>query len=712
MTELMTKKNNLEMNFTKDTNEIMKKNQLEENNKNDIDKNITSKLSSDDEYEYEQEDDITITTSDSDFDPYESEDEELDTQEYRKFLYKLYPSKHLNNKIKSFDALKDTIKKKDIIKSDDKSVSNTEESESISDDSDSYDSDEREELKKIMKDGMKFNIVLNVGKDDETDEEESCNDETDEDEIDVDHDETDTEEDEDEDNDEKQNLENKRNNIKKYDKNRSKEDKKCSKLNNKNNIVSCDSDSEEIFKDMIKTFKNKKENKQLPNEVFDKFNNYLDKCKKKYEKQKKEQELKLKNKNNQLFKKHIRGTNRMNDYRYFKALDIKKQNEIIYKLKEIQKNNKQEKPYRIQLIESDIPNKYKAEVLKKINSLNTIDQGSGEYYKVKQWIDTFMKIPFNTYQNLPVKIEDGIDTCNKFMEQSKNILNNAVFGLDDAKLQIMQMMGQWISNPCSIGSAIAIKGPMGTGKTTLVKEGISKILNRPFFFIALGGATDSSFLEGHSYTYEGSVWGKIVDILIQSKCMNPVIYFDELDKVSSSPRGEEIIGILTHLTDTSQNNQYHDKYFSGIDFDLSKALFIFSYNDEEKVNKILKDRMYRIKTEGYSKTQKITIAKNYLIPSIEKNIHFKKDDITFDDEALSYIIDDLTENEKGVRNLKRCLEIVFTKLNLFRFMKPNSEIFKDTKTFNVELPFHVTKNVVETLIKQEKEDEFYKHIYV
>ena len=95
-----------------------------------------------------------------------------------------------------------------------------------------------------------------------------------------------------------------------------------------------------------------------------------------------------------------------------------------------------------------------------------------------------------------------------------------MFGLDDAKLQVMQMIGQWIANPNAIGTAIAIKGPMGTGKTTLVKEGISKILARDFAFIALGGATDSSFPEGHSYTYEGSTWGKIVDILVKRKCMN------------------------------------------------------------------------------------------------------------------------------------------------------------------------------------------------
>ena len=99
------------------------------------------------------------------------------------------------------------------------------------------------------------------------------------------------------------------------------------------------------------------------------------------------------------------------------------------------------------------------------------------------------------------------------MEKSKNTLI-ILLCLDDATTN-MQIIGQWISNPNAIGNAIAIKGPMGTGKTTLVKEGVSKILNRPFSFIALGGATDSSFLEGHSYTYEGSLWGKIVDILMQ-----------------------------------------------------------------------------------------------------------------------------------------------------------------------------------------------------
>jgi len=315
-----------------------------------------------------------------------------------------------------------------------------------------------------------------------------------------------------------------------------------------------------------------------------------------------------------------------------------------------------------------------------------------------------MQIPFGTYKNLPVTLTDGVNKCHEFMDNAKTCLDKEVFGLNDAKMQIMQMIGQWIANPEAVGTAIAIQGPMGTGKTTLVKDGISKILNREFAFIALGGATDSSFLEGHSYTYEGSTWGKIVDILIKCKSMNPVIYFDELDKVSLTPRGEEIIGILTHLTDTSQNTKFHDKYFSEIDFDLSKCLFIFSYNDESKVNPILRDRMYRIHTSGYDKKEKTSIAKDYLLPKIMEQVKFESGQINIPDETIQYIIDNHTQEENGVRNLKRCLEIVYTKLNLYRLMKPGTNLFEQEMSLNIEFPLTVTIDIVNKLLKKNKEE--------
>ena len=406
------------------------------------------------------------------------------------------------------------------------------------------------------------------------------------------------------------------------------------------------------------------------------------------------------------FKTLLRKKNSTNDLRYFRRhMTPAEQQKVIADLKQIHAVSIIQKPYRLSLLETDIPIAFKAIAMRKINSLRHMEPGCGEYYKVKNWVDTFMKIPFNKTRNLPLTIEDGLQRCSEFMEASKTTLDTAVYGLNDAKLQIMQMVGQWISNPAAMGSAIAIKGPMGTGKTSLVKEGISKILGRDFAFIALGGATDSSFLEGHSYTYEGSTWGKIVEIIIQCGSMNPVIYFDELDKISETAKGEEIVGILTHLTDTSQNSQFHDRYFAEIDFDLSKCLFIFSYNDESKVNPILLDRMYRINTTGYNKKDKTQIAQKYLIPKICAEVGFREGDIVIPDTVIEHIVENYTEKEEGVRNLKRCLEVVHRKLNLYRLIKPDTPLFEKEMSLKVSFPFAVTNEVVDKLVKQANDDK-------
>ena len=400
-----------------------------------------------------------------------------------------------------------------------------------------------------------------------------------------------------------------------------------------------------------------------------------------------------------------KGRERTDEMDYFKKhLSNKEQMRIMKEMQEINNHIHIEKPYRLALLQSNIPAKYKAVAMQKLNVLKMMDPGDNEYYKIKNWVDTFMKVPFNVQKSLSVSMADGVDACHNFMGNAKQILDKCVYGLDDAKMQIMQMVGQWISNPSAMGTAIAIKGPPGTGKTSLVKEGISKILGREFAFIALGGTGDSSFLEGHSYTYEGSSWGKIVQILIDSKCMNPVIYFDELDKISDTPRGEEIVGILTHLTDTSQNSEFHDKYFSEISFDLSKCLFIFSYNDESRVNPVLKDRMYRIQTKGYEAKEKVTIAKNYMLPKIREQVNFAEGEVIIPDDVIQYIAGSqpLTKGESGVRNLKRCLEIIHTKLNLFRLMKPGDNMFVKDLDIEVKFPFTVTRQLVDKFVKNDE----------
>jgi len=391
-----------------------------------------------------------------------------------------------------------------------------------------------------------------------------------------------------------------------------------------------------------------------------------------------------------------------NELEYFKKkLSNKEQLTVMEDLKEINEHIYVEKPYRLALLQSKMPPKFKAIAMQKLNTLKSMDPSDHEYYKLKNWVDNFMRIPFGIYRSIQVKMNDGIEVCDEFLKNARNTLDTCVYGLNDAKMQIMQMMGQWIVNPLSVGSAIAIHGPPGTGKTSIVKDGISKIMGREFAFIALGGCGDSSFLEGHSYTYEGSMWGKIVQTVMESKSMNPVIYFDELDKVSDTARGQEIIGILTHLTDTSQNAEFHDKYFSEITLDLSKCLFIFSYNDEAAVNPILKDRMYRIQTKGYESAEKVTIARDYLLPKIREQVNFSAEDIVIPDETLKYIIgaQHLTKGESGVRNLKRCLEIIYTKLNLFRLIKSDNAMFEKELGLKVTFPITVTKKEVDVFIK-------------
>jgi ATP-dependent Lon protease len=644
----------------------------------------------------------------------ESEEEQMDMREYRKFVSKIFPSKYMTKKIKAEEALEDSdeeeeeeqeeetpvkksSKKKNIKSSKKKSSKKKKkvivESEDEDEDEEDYETVDDDDEVVVGSRGKKgFNIIFTIGDPllDEDEDEDSDYDEDEDSNYTEDESEDESEEEEDEEDEE--------------------EDKSKKK---KDSFESLEKQLEtiETIRNTFNTILEKDETNQIAIDGLNELKSREKNARKNDEKRLKGQKVK----NTTKFKNLINRKNLINDYKFFKdKLSIDEQKKVIHEVEEINKVNIIQKPYRLSLLESDIPVHLKTIALNKLASLRHMDPGNGEYYKVKNWVDTFMQIPFNTYKSLPISIDNGIDQCHDYMSKSKEILDAAVYGMNESKLQIMQMVGQWISNPKAIGNAIAIKGPMGTGKTTLVKEGISKILNRDFAFIALGGATDSSFLEGHSYTYEGSTWGKIVDILVKSKSMNPVIYFDELDKISDTPKGEEIVGILTHLTDTSQNSQFHDKYFSEIDFDLSKCLFIFSYNDESKVSPILLDRMYKIQTAGYEKKDKRTISKDYLIPTIIQQVNFKETDIIIPDETIDYIVETYTNEEKGVRNLKRCLEIIYTKLNLYRLMKPGETLFEKEMTLKVEFPFTVTSDIMKSLIKRDDDGkrELYNTLYV
>ncbi len=337
--------------------------------------------------------------------------------------------------------------------------------------------------------------------------------------------------------------------------------------------------------------------------------------------------------------------------------------------------NKQMKQLEALVSEGDVPRKFriielpildstKASVIKKIDMLQQMEEEGGDTHKLRSWIDGFMRIPFGNAVPLPVKLDDGPAPCAKFLSDTRLALDKAVYGMQPAKTQIMQVLAQWIANPGSIGNVIALRGPMGVGKTSFAKHGVANVLKRPFEFFSLGGATDSANFVGHGYTYEGSMWGRVVDSLMNARCMNPVMYFDELDKVSETAHGQEIVSMLIHLTDRSQNTQFHDRYFAGVDIDLSQCLFVFSFNDESKVHPILKDRMQVITCTGYSADDKFQIVDKYIWPQMLERTNFKELSIT--PEAIKFLIREYSSEEEGVRTLIRSLETLTTRINLLR----------------------------------------------
>ncbi len=415
---------------------------------------------------------------------------------------------------------------------------------------------------------------------------------------------------------------------------------------------------------------------------------------------------------------------------HFKVLLDEVEKNVINEEEQLTKNYVGDLSYERRINMLKVPSNIKDKAIEKLKSMKGNFQGDN---KAQSWLDGFLKIPFGVYKNNKIiefkknfikKInnqEKNIYSCeeiNKYLldnkikldlksewdnyniEKSnylKNVrkyLNDAVYGHKDAKLQLECLFAQWINGETK-GAIIGLCGPAGTGKTSLAKNGLSKCLidddnnPRPFGFLPIGGSVNGSTLVGHNFTYVGSTWGRIVDILISTKCMNPIIFIDEVDKISNTEYGKEITGVLTHLTDLTQNDSFEDKYFSGIPLDLSKALIVFSFNDIELIDPILRDRITIIETKPYNLHEKIQIISKYMLPEIFKDVGFSNNEIIFSESIITYLIETYT-NEAGVRKIKEKLLEIVRDINLNIIHNHNN---------NYSLPFIINKEYIDDLFK-------------
>lgn len=341
-------------------------------------------------------------------------------------------------------------------------------------------------------------------------------------------------------------------------------------------------------------------------------------------------------------------------------------------------------PIRFRVLDSKLPNK--SEILARLAT----HDANGKY---ENWVLASLKLPLGIYSSPPKK---ALSDITSWLSAAKDQMDRALYGQLAAKDECIRMLCLWAASggAAKANWAIGLHGLPGIGKTCFAQNILSTVMQRPFTSISLAGVSDSSFLLGHSFTYEGATCGKIADAMKQWGVSDGILYFDELDKVSKA-RGDDISNMLVNLTDREQNGHFRDKYFSSIDLDLSRSIMAFSYNDDTHISPILMDRFNVIKFDPPSREDKVCIAKQHLIPRALNTAGLGAHDLTFDDEVIGVLIDRCTA-EAGVRNLDKAIDrLVKTMLVV---IKGSADALREVKLSKVELPLKVTEKLVESCI--------------
>lgn len=371
-----------------------------------------------------------------------------------------------------------------------------------------------------------------------------------------------------------------------------------------------------------------------------------------------------------------------------------------------------EKDLSKELTELESKSTYNKNICQRILQLDTSDKNkiiiydkyqryltssSNELSKYREWIEYALRVPQTMYNVFEDVKTLGIET---FLKNTKQKMDVELFGMNKAKNEILMTLHHMITNPNSTGHAMAIVGVKGCGKTQLVRS-LASSLNLPFEQISLGGVNDASFINGHSFTYEGATPGIITKKICNMKYKNGILFFDEFDKLAHTDYGIEASNCLLHITDFTQNSDFRDKYLDEFSIDLSHMWFIYAMNDENCIDSILRDRIPIIYLNGYSQNEKLEIAKKYLIPKINESLNLKNTDVIWSDENLKHII--FQTQEGGVRKLKDLLTKILKRLSFIKSTN-NNKLF-DIHLKKFDIPFYISNYDIDILLDNKKDDD-------
>lgn len=298
---------------------------------------------------------------------------------------------------------------------------------------------------------------------------------------------------------------------------------------------------------------------------------------------------------------------------------------------------------------AQMPKEVEDKALKEVTRLAKMSPSSPDASVARTYVEWLTDLPWNT------QTED-----NKDLKLAKQILDEDHYGLEKIKERILEYLAVMQLTGGVRGPILCFTGPPGVGKTSIVKS-IARALGRKYVRMSLGGVRDEAEIRGHRRTYIGAIPGKIVYLIKQAGSRNPVMLFDEIDKMSSDFRGDPASAMLEVL-DPEQNFAFVDHYLE-VPFDLSKILFVATANTVESIPPALLDRMELIELTGYTEEEKIQIADKFLVPKQLKNHGLQDGSLTLSDETLKAIIEKYTR-ESGVRTLEREIATIARKFAL------------------------------------------------